>query len=115
VPAPAHPRPHNHRIVDKRCPPTPGSSARSGSPTVSSPPPPLPAAPTFVPAGGSAEFLAPLPIGELDQPGDDCGELVGLLTRLDIRPLGAFAAPTERDVAGRFPKGAITAHRQAAA
>ncbi|WP_434219658.1 hypothetical protein [Amycolatopsis nalaikhensis] len=68
---------------------------------------------TVVPAGGSAAFLAPLPVSELDQPGDDRGELVGLLTRLGLRTLGDFAALTERDVAGRFSKDTITAHRLA--
>ncbi|WP_326954248.1 DNA polymerase Y family protein [Amycolatopsis sp. NBC_01286] len=67
----------------------------------------------LVPAGGAAGFLAPLSIAELNQPGDDRGELVGLLKRLGLRTLGAFAALTERDVAGRFPRDAITAHRLA--
>jgi protein ImuB len=67
----------------------------------------------LVPAGGSAGFLAPLSIAELDQPGDDRGELVGLLKRLGLRTLGAFAALAERDIAGRFPRDAITAHRLA--
>jgi protein ImuB len=68
---------------------------------------------TLVPPGGSAEFLAPLPVTELNQPGEDRGELVGTLRRLGLRTLGAFAALTERDVAGRFPRDAITAHRLA--
>ncbi|MFJ9780133.1 DNA polymerase Y family protein [Amycolatopsis sp. NPDC101161] len=67
----------------------------------------------LVPAGDTPGFLAPLPIAELNQPGDDRGELVGLLRRLGLRTLGAFAALAERDVAGRFPKDAITAHRLA--
>ncbi|MEV4149251.1 DNA polymerase Y family protein [Amycolatopsis sp. NPDC049691] len=67
----------------------------------------------LVPPGGTQAFLAPLPITELNQPGDDRGELVGLLRRLGLRTLGAFAALAERDVAGRFPKDAITAHRLA--
>ncbi len=66
----------------------------------------------LVPAGEAAKFLAPLPITELNQPGDDRGELVGLLQRLGLRTLGAFAALAERDVAGRFPRDAIVAHRQ---
>ncbi len=65
----------------------------------------------FVPPGGTAAFLAPLSVAELDQPGDERGELVGLLQRLGLRTLGAFAALTEREVAGRFPLDAITAHR----
>ncbi|MFJ7212650.1 hypothetical protein [Amycolatopsis sp. NPDC098790] len=67
----------------------------------------------LVPPGRSPAFLAPLPITELDQPGDDRGDLVGLLHRLGLRTLGAFAAITEREVAGRFPQDAITAHRLA--
>jgi protein ImuB len=54
-----------------------------------------------------------LPISELNQPGEDRGELVDTLRRLGLRTLGAFAALTERDVAGRFPRDAITAHRLA--
>jgi protein ImuB len=68
---------------------------------------------TFVPPGGAAGFLAPLPVAELDQPGEEWGELVGLLQRLGLRTLGAFAALAEREIAGRFPRDAITAHRLA--
>lgn len=57
---------------------------------------------TIVPPGETAAFLAPLPIGLLDDP-----ELVGLLPRLGIRTLGDFAALAESDVAARFgPLGA---------
>ncbi|MFI5591187.1 DNA polymerase Y family protein [Amycolatopsis sp. NPDC051758] len=68
---------------------------------------------TFVPPGGAAGFLAALPVAALDQPGEERGELVGLLQRLGLRTLGAFAALAEREVAGRFPRDAITAHRLA--
>jgi protein ImuB len=68
---------------------------------------------TLVAPGSSAEFLAPLPVAELDQPGEERGELVGLLGRLGLRTLGAFAAAAERDVAGRFGRDAILAHRLA--
>jgi protein ImuB len=67
----------------------------------------------LVPRGGTREFLAPLSIAELDQPGDDRGEFVDTLRRLGLRTLGAFAALAERDVASRFPQDAITAHRLA--
>src|SRR4051794_21778696 len=67
----------------------------------------------FVPPGEAAKFLAPLAITELNQPGEDRGELAGLLRRLGLRTLGAFAALAERDVAGRFPRDAVTAHRLA--
>ncbi|MFC0430510.1 DNA polymerase Y family protein [Kutzneria buriramensis] len=63
--------------------------------------------------GGAAGFLAPLSITELDQPGEDRGELVGVLQRLGLRTLGAFARLAERDVASRFPQDAILAHRLA--
>ncbi len=57
---------------------------------------------TIVPAGETAQFLAPLPVGLLDDP-----ELVGLLPRLGIRTLGAFAALAADDVTARFgPLGA---------
>ncbi|MDS0132226.1 MULTISPECIES: DNA polymerase Y family protein [unclassified Amycolatopsis] len=67
----------------------------------------------LVARGRTKEFLAPLSIAELNQPGEDRGELVDLLKRLGLRTLGAFAALAERDVAGRFPKDAIVAHRLA--
>lgn len=79
-----------------------------------------------VPVGGTPEFLAPLSIGELNQPDDPTGalrhgkiddsdrtELVDLLRRLGIRTLGAFAALSEADVASRFGGAAVLAHRLA--
>jgi protein ImuB len=62
----------------------------------------------IVPAGQTAEFLAPLGIHEL---GPDRTELVDLLRRLGLRTLGAFAAIPERDVASRFGADAVLAHR----
>lgn len=56
-----------------------------------------------------AEFLAPLPITELD----DRPELVDLLRRLGLRTLGAFAALPERDVVNRFGADGMLAHRLA--
>jgi protein ImuB len=57
---------------------------------------------TIVPNGGTAAFLAPLPVTLLEQP-----ELVSLLPRLGIRTLGEFAALGEQDVVARFgPMGA---------
>ncbi|HKN51277.1 MAG TPA: DNA polymerase Y family protein [Amycolatopsis sp.] len=67
----------------------------------------------FVEPGRSAEFLAPLPVTELDQPGADRADLVDLLKRLGLRTLGAFAALSERDVANRFGTAGILAHRLA--
>lgn len=55
-----------------------------------------------VPAGGTADFLAPLPVAVL---GDT--ELASLLPRLGIRTLGAFAQLQADDVRARFgPLGA---------
>jgi protein ImuB len=51
----------------------------------------------IIPEGGSADFLAPLPIRLLDRP-----RLVTLLQRLGIRTLGDFASLEASDVAGRF-------------
>ncbi|HEX4702120.1 MAG TPA: DNA polymerase Y family protein [Pseudonocardiaceae bacterium] len=81
----------------------------------------------IVPVGGTPDFLAPLAIGEIDQPADRFGpvragrmdrtdrtELVDLLRRMGIRTLGAFAAIPERDVASRFGGAAVLAHRLAA-
>lgn len=60
------------------------------------------AAVRIVPAGGAADFLAPLPVAAL---GD--AELASLLPRLGIRTLGQFTALAEADVAARFgPLGA---------
>ncbi|WP_179956679.1 DNA polymerase Y family protein [Amycolatopsis anabasis] len=67
----------------------------------------------LVERGRSAEFLAPLSIFELDQPGAERGELVDLLKRLGLRTLGAFAALAERDVASRFGSVGMLAHRLA--
>ncbi|MBC7724033.1 MAG: DNA polymerase Y family protein, partial [Burkholderiaceae bacterium] len=51
----------------------------------------------IVPEGGSAAFLAPLPVRMLDDP-----HLTTLLQRLGIRTLGEFASLTANDVAARF-------------
>ncbi|WP_184689541.1 DNA polymerase Y family protein [Saccharothrix tamanrassetensis] len=69
-----------------------------------------------VPPGGTGDFLAPLGIHELDPPAEhreDRAELVDLLRRLGLRTLGAFAGIPERDVAGRFGRQAVLAHRMA--
>ena len=64
--------------------------------------PTQPARVTIVPNGGTAEFLAPLPVSLLEQP-----ELASLLPRLGIRTLGEFAALGEQNVVARFgPMGA---------
>ncbi len=67
----------------------------------------------FVEPGRAAEFLATLPVTELDQPGADRAELVDLLRRLGLKTLGAFAALPERDVANRFGAAGLLAHRLA--
>ncbi|MFP5069686.1 DNA polymerase Y family protein [Pseudonocardia nantongensis] len=67
-----------------------------------------------VPSGGSAEFLAPMEVSELDRDPDvDRSGLVDLLRRLGLRSLGAFAALPEADVASRFGADAVAAHRLA--
>ncbi|SEF31626.1 protein ImuB [Amycolatopsis pretoriensis] len=67
----------------------------------------------FVEPGRVAEFLAPLPVTELDQPGAERAELVDLLRRLGLRTLGAFAELPERDVVNRFGAAGVLAHRLA--
>jgi protein ImuB len=81
----------------------------------------------LVPPGGSAAFLAPRPVTELEmEPGvepDTAGadvpgataraELVGLLRRLGLTTLGDFAALSAADVASRFDAAAVRAHRLA--
>ena len=61
-----------------------------------------------VPEGGTPAFLAPYPVGVLGRP-----ELAGLLARLGIRTLGAFAALPVKDVTARFGADEIRAHRLA--
>ncbi len=61
-----------------------------------------------VPVGGSASFLAPLPVGALED-----AELVSLLRRLGLRTLGDFAALPSRDVSTRFGSSGTWLHRLA--
>ncbi|MEV6908937.1 DNA polymerase Y family protein [Amycolatopsis sp. NPDC051071] len=68
---------------------------------------------TLVAPGETADFLAPLPIRELDQPEAGRTELVTLLRQLGLRTLGAFAALDESDVSARFGMEGILAHRLA--
>ena len=63
----------------------------------------------IVPAGSSAEFLAPLSV---DRVGD--ADLVGLLRRLGITTLGAFAALDAGAVRDRFGVAGELLHRSAA-
>ena len=58
--------------------------------------------------GGSAVFLAVLPIGVLEN-----AELITLLRRLGIRSLGDFAALAARDVLTRFGREGALLHRLA--
>lgn len=72
---------------------------------------------THVGSGGDREFLAGRPVADLAiEPslGDPSRtELVGLLRRLGISTIGAFAALSAADVATRFPADAVVAHRLA--
>ena len=59
--------------------------------------------PVVVPPGGSAAFLAPLPVGALGRPA-----LADLLERLGVRTLGDLAALPPADVVARFgPEGTV--------
>jgi protein ImuB len=79
--------------------------------------------PLVVPKGGSAEFLAPLPVRVLALPGpgspaglagnDRLTDLADLLRRLGLKTLGAFAALPPQSVLGRFGAEGLLAHRLA--
>ena len=62
----------------------------------------------IVPPGGSPAFLAPFPVTALDRP-----DLSGLLVRLGLSTLGAFAALPATDVLARFGPDGAAAHRLA--
>ncbi len=104
-------------VLATRFPPpsTPADPAPS-DPAASDPPS---GAAFVVPAEHTPSFLAPLPITVLSDVsggaavvgGDD---LVGVLQRLGLRTLGAFAALTEADVLARFGVEGAWAHRLAA-
>jgi protein ImuB len=64
-----------------------------------------------VPPGESPAFLAPWPVAVLDD--SEHPELAGLLVRLGLRTLGAFAALPEGAVLGRFGTAGARAHRLA--
>ncbi len=62
----------------------------------------------IVPEGGSAEFLAILPITALDEP-----DLISLLRRLGLRTVADFAALSIADVTTRFGSRGAWLHRLA--
>ena len=68
--------------------------------------------PVFVvPAGGAAGFLAPLPIGLLDDVSlGGSPEFAGLLARLGVQTLGEFAALEQERVRERFSERGIRLH-----
>ncbi|MGH8774004.1 MAG: DNA polymerase Y family protein [Jiangellaceae bacterium] len=68
-----------------------------------------------VPAGETAQFLAPHPVSALAAAvvGSDGLDLIGLLNRLGIRTLGQFAALPAGDVLTRFGVDGAIAHRLA--
>ena len=63
----------------------------------------------MVPSGGTAAFLAELPIALIERPA-----LTDLLRRLGVRTLGGFAALPGSDVLARFGLDAAFVHRLAA-
>ena len=68
--------------------------------------------PMVIASGASAAFLSELPVETLEVPlGSD--SLTGLLRRLGLRTLGAFAALDPGDVVGRFGREGRIAHRLA--
>ncbi len=70
-----------------------------------------------VPAGGAGGFLAPLSVAVLDAssfPGAETTDLVGLLARLGVQTLGAFAAMEPDRVRERFGERGIRLHSLAA-
>ncbi|MFJ4673140.1 DNA polymerase Y family protein [Kitasatospora purpeofusca] len=110
-------------------PGTPGTSGASGAFGESGPPTPPAVAPplglvgvadglfaavlaaragVLVPAGRTAEFLAPYPVAALGDAG-----LAELLDRLGLPTVGAFAALPAESVADRFGPTGTTAHRLA--
>ena len=68
----------------------------------------------LVPPGETAEFLAPLPVADLETSGvEEMDRLVGLLERLGVRTLGALAALPAPRVLARFGGPGAAAHRLA--
>ncbi|HET6288798.1 MAG TPA: hypothetical protein VFG15_18875 [Amycolatopsis sp.] len=68
---------------------------------------------TLVDPGRSRDFLAPLSLAELDEPGSGRADLVGLLHRFGLRTIRDFAQLLERDVTARFGRAGTLAHRLA--
>src|SRR5581483_8273561 len=67
-----------------------------------------------VPPGGTAAFLAPLDVHELEVSGlENAPDLSSLLHRLGIRTLGQLAALPVRQVVARFGPTGMAAHRAA--
>ena len=64
--------------------------------------------PLIVPPGAGPAFLAPYPVAVLERP-----ELAGLLRRLGVHTLGAFAALPAGEAANRFGADGTLAHRLA--
>ncbi len=71
--------------------------------------------PVVVAPGGSAAFLAPLPIAWLQHVGEADAELVGLFARMGLARLGDLAGLPAGDVLARFGPPGRHAHRMASA
>jgi protein ImuB len=94
--------------------PDAGPSASGSAGRNPSPPGEGSAPPAVVPPGGSPDFLAPVPVTVLAEPGGPVGpELVDVFERLGIRTLGALAGLPVAEVVGRFGTEGLAAHRLA--
>ena len=90
-------------------------AARTATSTATSTASGRPRGVAVVAAGGSTDFLAPLPIGSLHEVGQrDVAELIDVWYRLGLRTLADLAALPARDVMARFGLPGLLAHRLAA-
>jgi protein ImuB len=103
--------PASHGLAARAGPGASGLPASHGPAAVAGPGahgPPGAASQIIVPASGSANFLAPFPVGVLERP-----ELADMLVRLGLTTLGHVAARPRAALAARFGPEGIRAHRLA--